>query len=511
MQRSSAVLYGAVLVQAVATYVCYAVCERAWGGGVLLCWACGGVLLLVVVPLVHVRRGKDPSMVAFVLNRSRVHLLCMSCLVVSPVRGDVAGKLAVLGGIVCAVRLCLQTVYGYTRKSMFKMLNTGHNLEVLQLEKYLLYATGEIPFGALSSNTTLEGFYRRGPPKVLPLLEIFSKWKRTESTEGSVYEEYGYDLGESLRIPNRPRFTPEMEELDGAISVASLVREFTPPQANELFSLISYGERSRIRYSTFSETFRQISLERSNLYHAVKDCRKLLSHFYKFLLAIEVLVVFMAVCEALNWRNAFLNMIMCAGFLHVFIPGSTSFFESFLFLMVSHPYDNGDRVFIKGENMLVKKVGLFSTCFCSWSGTYIVMQNNTISKLPIKNIRRAISQYWTVVVPISLECSNAAILKLKKRLQWYVQEEKMLSGLIFAPEGISSGNCVTIKLLIRKNSNFQNGFFTLVNYTKCLACIIRIITEEGLYYKPPIVRTKVTDTFLEEAIKVDKQFPQKIK
>lgn len=508
MLRWALILFGVVAAQGANVWVGALLGRHAWGAATMVSWFVSGVLLLVALPLLYLRcRRVIPC---FVVHRSRLHLLGLSWILTAPIRQEWFLKIAVGGAALCLVRMVLQTAYGYTRKSMFKTLNTGHNSEVLQLEKYLLYATGEIPFTALGGEMTLESFYRRGPPKALPLVEIFNKWKRTGEGGGSVYDEYGYDLGESLRIPNRPRFTPEMEEVEGAISVASLVHEFTPPQANELFALISYGERARIRFTTFSETFRQISLERSNLYHAIKDCRRLLSHFHTFLLGVEGVIFLLAVGEIANWSNAFLNTIICGALLHAVIPGSTSFFESFVFLLVSHPYDNGDRVFIQNENMLVKKVGLFSTCFSTWSGTYVVMQNNTISKLPIVNIRRAISQYWTVTLPLALGCSNEAILNLKKRLQWYVQEEKMLSGLIFAPESIDSGNSVRIKLLIRKNSNFQNGFFTLTNFTKCLACIIRIVTEEGLYYKPPIARTRVLDPVLDEMIKVDRHLPQKI-
>lgn len=384
---------------------------------------------------------------------------------------------------------------------MFYTLSTGHNLEVLQLEKYLLYAAEEIPYTNLCFEITLERFYRRGMPKTLPIKEIFSKWCRTDSTEETVLNEYGYGLGESLRIPNRPRLTPVMEEVEGSISVASLLEEFGAHHANALFSLISYGERARIRYSTFLETFRQISLERTNLYCAIRDCKELLRHFQRFLQFIEGTVLFLTFTLAMEMQSLFLHSFLSFLLVHVVVPGSVSFFESFIFLLVAHPYDNGDRVIIKGTNMLVKKVGLFSTCFSMWSGEYVIIQNNVVSKAPIVNIRRSISQYWMIEIPVCFTCSNEAILNLKKRLQWYVQEEKMLTGLIFAPDSVDEGNSVRIRLLVRKNSNFQNGFFTLTNFTKCLACIVRVVVEEGLYYKPPVARRKISDECLQELIR----------
>ncbi|KAI5184317.1 hypothetical protein NEHOM01_0062 [Nematocida homosporus] len=457
-------------------------------------------VLLVGVPYGYQAWGCSGSLPAFVLVRIRWHLLVFGVVLGCPGEFGQRGVLIVAVGSWVVLGGCIQGIIGVTRVSLFRTLNTGHNLEVLQLEKYLLYGTGEISRMELAREIGLERFYARGMPKPLPLASLFRKWCRTEQTTGSVYTEYGYDLGESMRIPNRPRLTPDQdaEEVEGAISVASLLGEFDDRDANALFALISYGERSRIRYSTFMETFRQISLERTNLYYAIKDCKRLLRHFKRFLAVFEVVLVFWVFSIALGMRNLFLHTFVSFVLVHAVVPGSVSFLESFVFLLVSHPYDNGDRVLVQGVNMLVKKVGLFSTCFCTWSGEYIVIQNNVVSKCPIVNVRRSISQYWAIEIPVSFECDNEAILNLKKRLQWYVQEEKMLTGLIFAPTSIDAGNCVRIRLLVRKNSNFQNGFFTLTNFTKCLACIIRIVTEEGLYYKPPIARTRVPDQFLDE-------------
>ncbi|KAI5171288.1 hypothetical protein NEFER03_0647 [Nematocida sp. LUAm3] len=463
-------------------------------------------LLLIASPLVY-REGRCTKILPYYLfHHLRVHLLGLAILIGMP--SGVARErwfLLLLGWI--TLKAVLQTIYNYTRKSMFKSLNTGHNLEVLQLEKYLLNGVGELPSYKLDTEISLESFYRRGSPKALPLLQIFKAWCRKEKTEGNVYEEYGYDLGESLRVPNRPRLTPVMENVEGAISVASLLESFEPFHANALFSLISYGERARIRYSTFTETFRQISIERNNLFYAIKDHRRLLNQFHRFLTLIEGILLFMTFTITMGMKNLFLHSFLSFALVHAVIPGSVSFIESFIFLLVSHPYDNGDRVLIQGSNMLVKRVGLFATVFCTWSGEYVIIQNNVVSKLPIVNIRRSISQYWLLEIPISFECSNASILKLKKRLQWYVQEEKMLTGLIFAPDTLDQGNAVKIRLLIRKNSNFQNGFFTLTNYTKCLACIIRILNEENLYYKPPIARHRVSDKYIDEIARETGMFP----
>ncbi|EIJ89626.1 hypothetical protein NEPAR06_1241 [Nematocida parisii] len=476
---------------------------------VLLVHLISAITLFGVFPLLY-RRCKY-SIPCFVFYKIRLQLFLLGVITEWPwVEYSLHGMhIVVLTDT--AVRALLMVLYATAKRNLLKDFSTGHNMEVLHLEKYLLYATGKITQEELRKNLKIDTFYKKGRPEELPLLDIFKKWRRTDETEGSVLEEYGYGLGESLRIPNRPRLTPQMDEVEGAISVASLLDVFSPEDANVLFSLISYGERSRIQYSTFKETFRQISLERTNLYMAIKDCRRLLSHFNWFLCIVEGILVFIVFTISMNMQNLFLQTLFSFSLINAIIPGSISFFESFIFLLISHPYDTGDRVLIKGENMIVNKVGLFSTCFTTWAGVYTIIQNSVVSKFPVVNVRRSISQYWTIDLPINIECSNESILKLKKRLQWYVAEEKMLSGLVFAPMSLDNGNAVHIRLLVRKNSNFQNGFFTLTNFTKCLACIIRIVTEEGLYYKPPIARKKVTDEFLTTLLEGNSDLAKKIK
>ncbi|KAI5190032.1 hypothetical protein NEMIN01_0817 [Nematocida minor] len=482
--------------------------NAGWVASVLLHLS-SSILLFGIFPLLYSRCKY--SIPCFLFYKTRLQLFLTGVVILWPwPKYQIPGVWVVVFSALC-VRVLLLILYSITKRNLFKDFSTGHNLEVLQLEKYLLYASNKITQADLQYDLTIDVFYKKGRPQELSSLDIFKKWRRTEETEGSVMEEYGYGLGESLRIPNRPRLTPVMDEVEGSISVASLLNEFSPEDANNLFSLISYGERSRIQYATFKETFRQISLERTNLYVAIKDCRRLISHFNGFLHILEGILLFIVFTISMNLKNLFLQTFFSFVLINAVIPGSVSFFESFIFLLISHPYDTGDRVYIRGENMIVNKVGLFSTCFTTWAGVYTIIQNSVVSKFPVVNVRRSISQYWAIDLPINIECSNEAILKLKKRLQWYVQEEKMLSGLVFAPVSFSNGNAVNIRLLVRKNSNFQNGFFTLTNFTKCMACIIRIVTEEGLYYKPPIARKKVTEEFLKSMIEAQKDLAQKIK
>lgn len=565
--------------------------EEQKAARVLGCVGCA-CFLFGILPLWNKRLSG--LLFPFLVFHTRFYLFLVALLLLIPWRPERHFEMLVSASLMAVVRALLKWMYRYIRNSTYASLSTGHNLEVLALEKYLLHATGalgiekvlEVPEVFEEEENELEGpskrageielraFYRKGEPQPLSIVQVFDKWKRTDS-EG-ILEEYGYGPGESLCAPQGPRLTPRMEDGgEGAISVGSIRRAFekdwaesrfltdTYPErkndlstdssstiqgnstqganmqgansmqpstttvqsstmqpnnsvqdlisiqsaaqpsaqiakhATALFALISYGEKARIRYDTFCETFRQISLERVNLYHAVKDCRQLLRHFHGFLCLIEGVLLFLTTTIALSMENLFLHALFSFSLVHLVVPGSVGFFESFIFLLLAHPYDCGDRVILRGQNMIVKKVGLFATRFTTWQGIHLTMQNNVISKLPIQNIRRSVAQYWSVEIPLSITCSNTAMLNLKKRISAYAEEEKTLSGFLFAPDSVVDSNTLVLRILVKKRSNFQNGFFTLGGYTKCLAGIIQIVKDEGLFYLPPAARFRATEKDVE--------------
>lgn len=464
------------------------------------------ILLLSIRPLVKGR--VRASMWIYSVYKTRL-FFCFLFFLMTLVRTYAIEKktelvIAVVSAI--AARLVLKCMYYYTKNMLHGSLATGHNVEILKLEKYLMFTMSAMTRQEMNSTEMgLVSFYKNGPPKAVPAVEIFEKWSRREEEGDAVYNEYGYDLGESIRIPNRPRLTPETDSVvEGAVSVDSLTNMFSPQQANEIFDIISYGERTRIRYDTFCETFRQVFAERSSLYRSLKDYRTLLRSLSRLFLFVEGVFCFLVFTLVTGLRNFFIHSLLSFCLVYLVVPGTMSFCESFIFLVLAHPYDNGDRVLINGENMVVRKVGLFSTSFDTWAGQRVIMQNSVISKLPVVNIRRSLSQYWTITATVLLSCPSSAIANFKKRLKWYVEEEKMLTNVIFAPDEIVDNNKLVVKILVRKKSNFQSGFFTLTNFTKCLACIIRILIEEGLYYKPPILRTRPTDDFIDSLIQTAK-------
>ncbi len=56
---------------------------------------------------------------------------------------------------------------------------------------------------------------------------------------------------------------------------------------------------------------------------------------------------------------------------------------------INSPFDTGDRCFIDGENLVVKKMGLFATTFIRADGTQVYYFNSQLFVKFISNIRRS--------------------------------------------------------------------------------------------------------------------------
>lgn len=78
-------------------------------------------------------------------------------------------------------------------------------------------------------------------------------------------------------------------------------------------------------------------------------------------------------------------------------------FEGVIFLFVTHPYDVGDRVFIDGQNLIVKELGILTTVFQKSDGQVLYSPNAVLVGKPITNIRRSGNIMQVVEIQVDLD------------------------------------------------------------------------------------------------------------
>lgn len=92
------------------------------------------------------------------------------------------------------------------------------------------------------------------------------------------------------------------------------------------------------------------------------------------------------------------------GFFRFMVGNSAkNLFEGVIFLFVTHPFDVGDRVFIDGQNLIVKELGILTTVFQRFDGQILYSPNAVLATKPITNIRRSSNITQTIELQIDLD------------------------------------------------------------------------------------------------------------
>eukprot|EP00375_Theileria_parva_P001195 XP_763866.1 hypothetical protein [Theileria parva strain Muguga] len=98
----------------------------------------------------------------------------------------------------------------------------------------------------------------------------------------------------------------------------------------------------------------------------------------------------------------------------------TSFITAIMFVVISNPYNVGDRVRISGQSMYVRRITTYNTEFRSSYGQHIIYQNMLLSKMAIVNESRA--KHATVEIGFKMSSSTtpASMKMLRDNVKTFV-------------------------------------------------------------------------------------------
>uniref|UniRef100_A0A3B0NJN7 Mechanosensitive ion channel, putative n=1 Tax=Theileria annulata TaxID=5874 RepID=A0A3B0NJN7_THEAN len=98
----------------------------------------------------------------------------------------------------------------------------------------------------------------------------------------------------------------------------------------------------------------------------------------------------------------------------------TSFITAIMFVVISNPYNVGDRVRIAGQSMYVRRITTYNTEFRSSYGQHIIYQNMLLSKMAIINESRA--KHATVELSLQMSSSTtpASMKMLRDNIKTFV-------------------------------------------------------------------------------------------
>lgn len=132
-------------------------------------------------------------------------------------------------------------------------------------------------------------------------------------------------------------------------------------------------------------------------------------------------------------------------------------YNCFVFLLVNHPYDFGDRVVIGGEELYVSSVDLLSSTFVGVNGRQVFIPTSVLFKEKIHNIRRSGKQSEVVDILLSRTTTFGTVAELRERVVKALGESsKSFSGETSLRGFCADGGNVKVSFAIQHQSNFQD-------------------------------------------------------
>nr|AGE96015.1 hypothetical protein ECU01_1240 [Encephalitozoon cuniculi] len=465
----------------------------------------------------------------------------------------------VLGVLLLLMDLVRAYFYELSKRSFEKKILTGNFMDILRLEKYVIYSVEGPHAVDLKKNLSVDEYFNRGRPRPIDVNSLFDLWNDqnpyeehvsdSEITEDSIEprkkvgrrrvwinpetyrftsekgrpardlhkiqkvvltpeekrREKTYIMDPSETMPS-PGHEPSVswENIDGEewkfleidkgrakkmpakpglITAESLRVHFGEEHAREAYSLIAFKRGEGINYDVFRENGRQINGERNNLYRTIMDNKKLLNVIWFILALLESIVGYLVIIMYFKVQPLLLELI----FPMVIVPALPIIkmtVESFLFIIYTHPYDPGDRVHVDGENMVVRRISLFSTVLECWDGVEIIIPNLVIREKAILNIRRSKLQQWKLSILISSKTSERKIELLREAIKRFVKSDRSYVTASLNISEIVDCNHLKLTVIVKHSINFQSGFFMWTGHTKFVNMLLAIMCKLDIRFIP---------------------------
>lgn len=285
-----------------------------------------------------------------------------------------------------------------------------------------------------------------------------------------------------LLINEEVRKATQSQPKKGIITKESLRIHFKD-KTDYVYNILTFNRSDVLNYTVFRDNIRQINNERQNLYMAIVSNKSLLDKIYYTLIAIEALIIYYIVSKWLNIQPLLIKLCIPI----FFIPTWSSIkliVESFFFIVYSHPYDPGDRIFLDNENYIVSDMSLLTTTLTRWDGYKCIIPNLYIRDKLITNIRRSNAQTWEINVCICKTTNEEKFKKLKNIFSKCIEHDKAYHNITMYKTDIINSNYINLKIHVKHNYNFQNGFLMWNNHTKFLKVLTAAFSIIGIKYLP---------------------------
>lgn len=284
------------------------------------------------------------------------------------------------------------------------------------------------------------------------------------------------------------------EGATGVLTRASLKNDLEVTQAARLFSFLDVAENGDMTREEFVAAVKAIYDERATLAALITDHDNVIAKVDELLLVgvytidVAIGLNFLGV-PAINLLQALLAVAI--GFAIFFDDFFKKIFDSLVFVLITHPYDLGDRVDVKGDVYVVEEVGLWQSVFRGHSGLKTFMTNASLAHETISNYRRSPSENETfsfLCVPASV--TQERLNLMRERCMSFLQDNRRDYLPQMNVDTLEHIDTERLKLVLKifHRKNFQDEEAKNERSQKFMLYMKDVLIECGFVLSPPIPR-----------------------
>ncbi len=271
--------------------------------------------------------------------------------------------------------------------------------------------------------------------------------------------------------------------LNGVITLKSLENVLPKNDAKLCFRILTQNFENFLTYTDFEESMRQLNNFRADLINTLKNNKRTMNLLFRTLLCVQMFIFGIVVLYVIK-ADKFIKHILTPIFILLF-PIAWNLFNSFMFIIYSHLYDIGDRIYIGDDNLIVKDIGLTSTIFERWNNENVVITNGYIKERAITNIRRSRNQQWKVTFNILNDHQKKTLDQFKKNIKHFVTDNIAFKHVSINFDEIRDSRYLKMSIIITHSINHQNGFFMWKVQNKFMLKLVKELNDNNIKYLEP--------------------------
>ncbi|KAK2466332.1 hypothetical protein APHAL10511_001974 [Amanita phalloides] len=256
--------------------------------------------------------------------------------------------------------------------------------------------------------------------------------------------------------------------------------------AEAAFRVFDKDKNGDVSRAEFKTTIMKMYKERRFLARSMRDVSQALKRLDQILLFFAFVILFFISLSVFGVNiskslTSIYSIFVAASF--VFKTACSSAFDSIMFLLVTHPFDTGDRCLIDTENLVVKKVGLFATVFTRADGSETYYFNSQLFNKFITNYRRSGKTFENLTMQVAWRTPLEKLDELERCLnEWLSTEENRWfePSTSITLQQIIYQRYLELTIGIGHNGNWQDWGLRLVRKTAFHAAVQHYCRQLGI-------------------------------